>query len=107
MSMSEALAPLAQRMDEAPGAADDRPRLVVFGDDWGRHPSSIQHLTHRLLPSYRVDWVNTVGMRRPRFDLTTLRRGADTVLGWTRGTKPACRQASNTIECRPCTAALS
>lgn len=82
MSMSESLAPPAQHMDEAQGAAAGRPRLVVFGDDWGRHPSSIQHLVHRLLPSYRVDWVNTVGMRRPRLDLTTVRRGTETLLGW-------------------------
>lgn len=91
MSMSEFLAPSAGRVDvdAARMDADVRPRLVVFGDDWGRHPSSIQHLTRRLLPSYRVDWVNTVGMRRPRFDLTTLRRGADTLLGWTRGARAA------------------
>ena len=82
MSMSESLAPPARHMDGAQGAADGRPRLVVFGDDWGRHPSSIQHLVHRLLPSYRVDWVNTVGMRRPRLDLTTVRRGTETLLGW-------------------------
>ena len=33
-----------------------RARLVVFSDDWGRHPSSAQHLIRQLLPRYQVDW---------------------------------------------------
>ena len=40
-------------------------RLIVFSDDWGRHPSSCQHLIRQLLPRYPVLWVNTVGTRRP------------------------------------------
>ena len=40
--------------------------LLVFADDWGRHPSSCQHLISRLLDRHRVAWVNTVGMRPPR-----------------------------------------
>ena len=43
--------------------------FIVFSDDWGRHPSSCQHLFRRLLPRYRTFWVNTIGMRRPRLDL--------------------------------------
>ena len=34
-----------------PATASGRPAsLVVFSDDWGRHPSSCQHLIRRLLP---------------------------------------------------------
>ncbi len=40
-------------------------RLLVFSDDWGRHPSSCQHLISHLLPRYPTLWVNTIGMRRP------------------------------------------
>lgn len=58
--------------------------FVVFSDDWGRHPSSCQHLFRRLLPRYRTFWVNTIGMRRPRFDLATLRRGLEKLLHWAR-----------------------
>src|SRR5258707_203637 len=32
----------------------DLPRLVVFSDDWGRHPSSSQHLVRELLPPLRT-----------------------------------------------------
>ena len=58
--------------------------IIVFSDDWGRHPSSCQHLFRHLLPRYRTFWVNTIGMRRPRFDLATLRRGLEKLLHWTR-----------------------
>lgn len=49
--------------------------LLVLADDWGRHPSSAQHLVRLLLPRWKVTWVNTVGMRRPRFTLADARRG--------------------------------
>jgi glycosyltransferase involved in cell wall biosynthesis len=72
----------------------DRPRLVVFSDDWGRHPSSSQHLILQLLPRYRVDWINTVGTHRPRLSLGDLRRGVEKLKGWTakrRESAPAAR----------------
>lgn len=56
--------------------------LVVFSDDWGRHPSSCQHLVRRLLPSYRVLWVNTIGTRAPRLDRATFRRVHEKVKQW-------------------------
>jgi glycosyltransferase involved in cell wall biosynthesis len=61
-----------------------RPRLVVFSDDWGRHPSSCQHLILRLLPRYDVDWINTIGMRRPRLAIADFRRGAEKLRSWVR-----------------------
>jgi hypothetical protein len=40
--------------------------LIVFSDDWGRHPSSCQHLVRHLLAGrHRVWWVNTIGTRLP------------------------------------------
>ncbi|MEP3477625.1 MAG: glycosyltransferase [Fuerstiella sp.] len=56
--------------------------LVVFSDDWGRHPSSCQHLVKQLLPSYRVLWVNTIGTRAPRMDMATFRRVREKVRQW-------------------------
>ncbi len=58
------------------------PPLLVFADDWGRHPSSCQHLVRHLLDVHQVWWVNTIGMRPPRFDLATLRRGLGKVRQW-------------------------
>src|ERR1700752_2182216 len=56
--------------------------LLVFSDDWGRHPSSCQHLIRHLLPEVPVLWVNTIGMRRPRLDLATARRGLEKFGQW-------------------------
>lgn len=55
--------------------------LLVFADDWGRHPSSCQHLVRHLLPRHHVVWVNTI-MRPPRLDRATLRRGGEKVRQW-------------------------
>ncbi|WP_240928409.1 glycosyltransferase [Thalassoroseus pseudoceratinae] len=56
--------------------------LLVFADDWGRHPSSCQHLVRRLLPRQRVGWINTIGMRPPRLDMATVRRGGEKIRQW-------------------------
>lgn len=70
--------------------------LVVFSDDWARHPSSSQHLIRELLPRYQVYWFNTIGTRPPRLDLLTLRRGAEKLLGWSRRRpRPIGADASN------------
>lgn len=60
------------------------PRLVVFADDWGRHPSSAQHLVRELLPRWRVDWVNTVGTRRPSLTVADAKKVAAKIASWVR-----------------------
>jgi glycosyltransferase involved in cell wall biosynthesis len=70
------------------------PTLLIFADDWGRHPSSCQHLAGRLLGRYEILWVNTIGMRPPRLDLATLTRGIEKIRHWnTRGREPEDRPA--------------
>jgi glycosyltransferase involved in cell wall biosynthesis len=56
--------------------------LLVFADDWGRHPSSCQHLMAQLMGRYQICWVNTIGTRAPRFDLATLTRGWEKTRQW-------------------------
>ena len=56
--------------------------LIVFSDDWGRHPSSCQHLVTEMLPCRQVCWVNTLGTRRPRLDWYTVTRGAQKLRDW-------------------------
>jgi hypothetical protein len=58
------------------------PPLLVFGDDWARHPSSCQHLVRQLLPRHAVYWVNTIGTRKPQINLSTLRRAREKVRHW-------------------------
>jgi len=55
----------------------DLPTVLVFADDWGRHPSSCQHLVGHLLDRYQVLWINTIGTRQPRLDFATLTRGLE------------------------------
>ncbi len=55
---------------------------LVFADDWGRHPSSCQHLVRELLPYISITWVNTIGTRPPRFDWSTLQRVGGKLKSW-------------------------
>jgi glycosyltransferase involved in cell wall biosynthesis len=66
-----------------------KPPIVVFSDDWGRHPSSCQHLIGKLLGHREVIWVNTIGTRPPRFDWQTVRRVTEKLKQWTRKSAPA------------------
>lgn len=72
------------RCSEAEAKGRPRPSLLVFADDWGRHPSSCQHLIRHLLGRREVDWVNTIGTRRPGLDRDTLARGLEKLRQWTR-----------------------
>lgn len=56
--------------------------IVVFSDDWGRHPSSCQHIVRRLASHNRVLWVNTIGIRTPRLSVYDIKRGIEKILGW-------------------------
>jgi glycosyltransferase involved in cell wall biosynthesis len=62
--------------------------LLIFSDDWGRHPSSCQHLVGRLLERHQVAWINTIGMRPPRLDRHTLLRVSEKLRGRV-GPRPA------------------
>ena len=75
--------------------------LLVFSDDWGRHPSSCQHLIKRLLPRHRVVWVNTIGTRVPSFSLSTLRRGWEKFAEWSRPTQPERGESRNPCVLQP------
>jgi glycosyltransferase involved in cell wall biosynthesis len=48
--------------------------IIIFGDDWGRHPSTIQHIASVLSKSNRILWVSSLGLRSPRFRLYDLKR---------------------------------
>jgi len=48
--------------------------FVVFGDDWGRHPSTLQHIFRHIAARYPVVWVNGIGHRSPRLNPTDLKR---------------------------------
>lgn len=79
----------------------DSTSLLVFADDWGRHASSCQHLVRHLLPAHRVDWINTIGMRRPNFGWETLVRGGGKIGRWWIEGINSFRRQNSTAELRP------
>jgi glycosyltransferase involved in cell wall biosynthesis len=48
--------------------------MLVFGEDWGKHPSSTQHLIKHLLADQQILWVNSLGLRRPQLNKRDLKR---------------------------------
>jgi glycosyltransferase involved in cell wall biosynthesis len=65
-----------------PDMAHSSNQLVVFSDDWGRHPSSCQHLVQQLIAQTPTLWVNTIGMRLPRPTLGDLKKIATKCRQW-------------------------
>ena len=72
--------------------------LVVVSGEFGRYPSSIEHLIRQFLPTNRVLWVEITGMRTPKLNLYDLKRaigkvkrlvkGAESVESSSRGIPP-------------------
>ena len=48
--------------------------MLVFGEDWAAHPSSTQHLISQYRASQQILWVNSLGLRRPKFNHYDLMR---------------------------------
>jgi glycosyltransferase involved in cell wall biosynthesis len=65
------------------------PTFVVFSDDWGRHPSSCQHLFRHITNHYRTLWFNTIGLRTIRFTKYDLVRSAQVMRDWLRTRAPS------------------
>jgi hypothetical protein len=48
--------------------------IIFFGEDWGRHPSTGQHLARELAQNYQVLWVNSMGLRAPELTISDIQR---------------------------------
>lgn len=48
--------------------------ILVFSDDWGKLPSTLQHITKILLQNNRVFWIGSLGLRKPQINLYDLKR---------------------------------
>ncbi|CAH0529969.1 glycosyltransferase family 1 protein [Vibrio hippocampi] len=55
--------------------------LIVFGEDYGALPTSTQHLINCLAQTRKVLWVNSIGLRQPKFNLRDWQRAANKLLG--------------------------
>lgn len=68
--------------------AADTP-IVVFGDDWGRHVSTMQHLFRHVAQNYPVVWVNSIGHRLPELRAADIRRAVEKARAIVSGRKSA------------------
>lgn len=55
--------------------------LIVFADDWGRYPSTIQYLGRVLAERHRIIWVGSLGLRKPEFHARDAARVVEKVSG--------------------------
>lgn len=62
--------------------------LIVFGEDWGGLPSSTQHIIKHLSKTRKVLWVNSIGLRRPRFSCHDVFRATKKVARKLKSSKP-------------------
>ena len=53
--------------------------LIVFAEDFGRHPASTEHLIRRIAKTRKVVWMNSLGMRRPQLTLKDATRAVSKV----------------------------
>lgn len=75
--------------------------LVVVGDDWGRHVSTLQHLFRQLLPSHPIVWVNSFGHRVPRLTAYDVRRAAAKVAAMLAPPAPPTREDAPDVVVHP------
>ncbi len=62
--------------------------IVCFGEDWGRHPSTLQFLARRLADHDRVIWVESLGLRRPSPSVADAKRILGKIRKWWRRSSP-------------------
>lgn len=72
--------------------------LIVFSDEWGRHPSSCEHIVKILLGyGNRVIWVNTIGMRTPQLTLYDMFRSIEKLARWVKNASIKQRRHSDKL----------
>lgn len=58
--------------------------FIVFGDDWGRNVSTLQHLFRRVVGEHPVLWINSINHRLPRISWYDARRAVEKVVAMAR-----------------------
>ncbi|MCL6098110.1 MAG: glycosyltransferase [Bacteroidetes bacterium] len=51
--------------------------IIIFSDDWGRLPSTLQHIAKELLKENRIFWIGSLGLRKPNLNLKDFKRAAN------------------------------
>jgi glycosyltransferase involved in cell wall biosynthesis len=63
--------------------------IIIFGDDWGRYPSTIQHVARVLMASNRLFWIGSLGLRQPQLTSGDIMRGWNKVKNMISGPRHA------------------
>ena len=70
--------------------------FIIFGEDWGRHPSSSQHLISIIAKQYPVYWINSIGLRQPQLHAKDIRRIIEKIMVFIRRASIADTERSST-----------
>ncbi len=55
--------------------------IIIFNDDWGRFPSTLQHIARVLMKhNNRVFWIGSLGLRKPKITISDFKRAAQKFL---------------------------
>lgn len=77
--------------------------FIIFGEDFGRHPHALEHLLRPLFDTNLFLWVETIGLRSPRFNIYDFKRILEKLVAWlgTSLNKDIQRPPANVIVIRP------
>ncbi len=56
--------------------------IIVFGEDFARHPHSLEHLLRPLFLTNQFIWVETIGLRSPRLSLYDFKKITLKIFRW-------------------------
>jgi hypothetical protein len=66
--------------------------FIVFGEDFNRHPHALEHLMRPMFKDNQFIWVETIGLRSPKFSLYDLKRIVGVASKWITTTKKEKRE---------------
>ncbi|MGE5680352.1 MAG: glycosyltransferase [Bacillota bacterium] len=75
--------------------------IIIFGDDWGRYPSTIQHIGRVLAKNNRVIWIGSLGLRKPELKLSDIKRAFQKMAGVFKKNVPGEKVNSPVVELNP------
>lgn len=61
--------------------------IIVFGEDFARHPHSLEHLLRPLFLKNQFIWVETIGLRSPRLNWYDLKKVSLKIFRWLSSSK--------------------
>lgn len=76
--------------------------LIIFGEDFQRHPHALEHLLKPLFNENKFIWVETIGLRSPKFNIYDFKRIIEKIFKWTQKEQIIKNQApTNIVIVRP------